>query len=137
MGLRSSRATVTRLEKKTVSSAISGTSDWTKIVRRWDRCPRPGSRAPPRATLSRTFCGVVEVVGQRLHVGQQDVAVVFVLQAHAVGQRADVVPQVQRAGRPVAGQYSFLFESQAIVVLLSYQLSVVSCQLSVVGSTVN
>ncbi len=36
------------------------------------------------------------------------IALVLVLQAHAIAQAAHVVPQVQAAGRPVAGENAFL-----------------------------
>ena len=50
--------------------------------------------------------GMLEVIGQRLHVGDQDVGLIFVLQAYAILQRADIVPEVQRAGRTIAGENS-------------------------------
>ena len=65
---------------------------------------------------------MLEVVGQRLHVGDQHVGVVFVLQAHAVLQRADVMAEMQRAGRAVAGQNSFL-DHQSDVRPLQHQVA--------------
>ena len=42
--------------------------------------------------------------GQHVQVGDDEIALVLMLQAHAVAQAAHVVPQVQAAGRPVAGE---------------------------------
>ena len=54
---------------------------------------------------------VVEVGRQHLDVGEDDERVVLVLQLHPVGNRADIVAQMQRPGRPVAGQNPLLFHS--------------------------
>ncbi len=51
--------------------------------------------------------GVVEMVGQRLDVGDEDERVVFELQFDAAGEAADVMAQVKRPGRAVAGQDGF------------------------------
>ena len=45
--------------------------------------------------------------GQHVQVGDDEVALVFVLQAHAVAQAAHVMPQVQPAGGTVAGEDAF------------------------------
>ena len=54
--------------------------------------------------VRRTRSRLVRVVGQRLGVGEQQELAVAVLERHAVAQRADIVPEVQRAGGAVAGQ---------------------------------
>ena len=66
---------------------------------------------------------MLEVVGQRLHVGDEHVGVVFVLQPHAIGERADIVSEMQRAGRAVAGENSFLHR-QSLMSACSVSLAI-------------
>ena len=59
---------------------------------------------------------VVQPRGQQVKVGEEEERIVLVLEAHSVGERADVVSEMEGViRRPVAGQYSFarLFLDQA------------------------
>ena len=48
--------------------------------------------------------GLVEMIGERLQIGDEHVGRVLALEEDALLQRADVVTQVQRAGGPVPGE---------------------------------
>ena len=51
---------------------------------------------------------MLEVRGEGLDVGNDDECVVFVLELYPVRQRAHIMPEMKRSGRPVAREYSFL-----------------------------
>ena len=69
--------------------------------------PRRDSPAPCRARCPRSRRCLPGCGGQHVQVGDDEEALVLVLQAHAVAQAAHVVAQVQPAGGPVAGQDAF------------------------------
>ena len=60
-----------------------------------------------RVLLDAARVGVVG--GQRVPVGNEEEAVVLVLQAHPIAQRADIIAQVQLSGRSHAAQDAAFF----------------------------
>ena len=52
---------------------------------------------------------LVRLGGQHVQVGDQEEALVLVLQRQPVAVAADIVAEMQLAGRPVAGQDAFAF----------------------------
>ena len=50
-------------------------------------------------------CGVLVTGGQRMPVGDEEIALVLVLQFHPVAQRAVKIAQMQRPRGPHAGQH--------------------------------
>jgi hypothetical protein len=69
---------------------------------------------------------IVRVVRQCLGIRQQQVLLVRCLQADAVLQRANVVPQVQRAGGSVAGQDNRVGADECCIAVLQIGTAVQS-----------
>jgi len=50
------------------------------------------------------FLRIAAVIGQALQVGDQNILLIFMLQGHALAQRTDIMAEMQRAGRTIAGE---------------------------------
>src|SRR3954453_22509364 len=104
VGLRATSATLTRLRNGTISWPTASTCEWAQIVARAGSMPAARSPAtwPKTSWGSRLRRGAV---GEDLVVGDEHEQLdAQLLQAHPVLERAEQVPDVERAGRAVAGQ---------------------------------
>ena len=105
VGTRSSQPSGVIIDSSRCSSACSGTWDWTNSV----ATPgfRPGGEVVdehlPDVLLQ--LRGVLVARGQHVPVGDEEEALVLVLQLDPVAQRAVVVAEVQRPGGPHAGEH--------------------------------
>ena len=107
VGLRITRLNGMSIAKKNVSSSIAGTSLWMNIVR-LVRVDADGE--PVGGDVDHALADVGGLVGagrEGVLVGDEEVAVVLVLQRQAVLDAADVVAEVELAGGGVAGEDAF------------------------------
>ena len=84
----------------------SGTSEWAKIVARVGVDAHGQVVGDELLDVPRQRCRAV-AVGDRLVVGDEHHQIhALVLEADAVAQRAEEMPEMQLAGRAVTGQYA-------------------------------
>lgn len=104
VGLRESSATLTRLKNGNIRWLSASTWECAKIVARPGSTPDSQVVGHQRLDIAGQRRWAV-AVDDRLVVGDQhDQVDAEVLQPHAILQRAEVMAQVQRAGRPIARQ---------------------------------
>src|SRR5215470_4907481 len=100
LGMRSRRGTVTRLDSSRLISATSGTADCRKNTERVEH--HVGGVAAHRGDVLPAV-----LRGEHVQVGDDEEALVPLVQPDPVGQAADVVAQVQPPGRAVPGQHAW------------------------------
>ena len=87
------------IESNRASSACSGTCDWMNKVERSGSMPAAIQSARLSVRVTRELRGIGIFAGERMPIGHEVEAVVLVLQADPVTQRAHQVAEVELAGR--------------------------------------